>query len=81
MKLATLCKTMTLLGMCIQVVTSSVRWQCGSDISVLCLSQLTLIDLIIYGSLEAVYIHSVRWSRPLRPVFLINFSESRQVRV
>ncbi|XP_060043257.1 two pore calcium channel protein 1-like isoform X2 [Erinaceus europaeus] len=41
---------------------------------------LTLIDLIIYGSLETVNIHSVRWSRALRPVFLINFPESRQIR-
>ncbi|XP_059973175.1 two pore calcium channel protein 1-like isoform X2 [Mesoplodon densirostris] len=41
---------------------------------------LTLIDLITYGSLEAVNIHGVRWSRALRPVFLINFPESRQIR-
>uniref|UniRef100_A0A452R3L2 Ion transport domain-containing protein n=1 Tax=Ursus americanus TaxID=9643 RepID=A0A452R3L2_URSAM len=41
---------------------------------------LTLFDLIIYGSLEAVNIHSIRWSRALRPVFLINFPESRQIR-
>lgn len=53
----------------------------STDTSVLCLSQLTLIDLIIYGSLEAVNIHAVRWSRALRPVFLINFPESRQVRM
>ncbi|KAF7473651.1 Hypothetical predicted protein [Marmota monax] len=41
---------------------------------------LTLIDLIIYGSLEAAHIHSIRWSRALRPVFLINFPESHQIR-
>ena len=51
------------------------------DISAPCLSQLTLIDLVIYGSLEAVNIRGVRWSRALRPVFLINFPESRQVRI
>ncbi|KAM4866720.1 two pore channel protein 2-like isoform 2-T2 [Thomomys bottae] len=41
---------------------------------------LTLLDLIVYGSLETVPIHSIRWSRALRPVFLINFSDSRQIR-
>ena len=53
----------------------------STDISAPCLSQLTLIDLVIYGSLEAVNIRGVRWSRALRPVFLINFPESRQVRI
>ena len=53
----------------------------STDISAPCLSQLTLIDLVIYASLEAVNIRGVRWSRALRPVFLINFPESRQVRM
>ncbi|ETE60402.1 Two pore calcium channel protein 1, partial [Ophiophagus hannah] len=41
---------------------------------------MTLIDLIIYGTLRTLNIHGVRWSRPLRPIFLINFAESRQIR-
>ncbi|KAL7987266.1 hypothetical protein Chor_006185 [Crotalus horridus] len=41
---------------------------------------MTLIDLIIYGTLRALNIRGVRWSRPLRPIFLINFAESRQIR-
>ncbi|KAG8123127.1 hypothetical protein E2320_018528 [Naja naja] len=40
----------------------------------------TLIDLIIYGTLRTLNIHGVRWSRPLRPIFLINFAESHQIR-
>lgn len=58
----------------------SVPWSGGSDVCLRCLLQVTLIDLIVYGSLEAFHVHSVRWTRALRPVFLINFPESRQVR-
>lgn len=60
---------------------STVLGQCNTDISGLCLSQLTLIDLIICGSLEAINIRSIRCSRALRPVFLINFPESHQVSI
>lgn len=55
--------------------------QCSTDISVLCLSQLPLIHLIIFGFLEAINIRSIRWSRALRPAFLINFPKSRQVNI
>ncbi|XP_073413592.1 two pore calcium channel protein 1-like isoform X3 [Dendrobates tinctorius] len=41
---------------------------------------LNLIDLIIYGSLLIAQIPSVRWSRILRPIYLVNFAESRQIR-
>ncbi|XP_054841352.1 two pore calcium channel protein 1-like isoform X2 [Eublepharis macularius] len=41
---------------------------------------MTLVDLIIYGSLRISSIQSVRWSRPMRPIFLVNFAESRQIR-
>ncbi|XP_020024015.2 two pore channel protein 2-like isoform X3 [Castor canadensis] len=63
-----------------KVTPQMVFWKDTKNICIMVTIVLTLIDLIIYGSLEAVYIHSVRWSRPLRPVFLINFSESRQIR-
>lgn len=46
----------------------------------LCVFQLTLIDMIIYGALEAANCYSVRWSRVLRPLLLINVTEGRQAR-
>ncbi|XP_047601587.1 two pore calcium channel protein 1-like isoform X1 [Lutra lutra] len=63
-----------------KVTPQMVFWKDTKNICILVTIALTLIDLIIYGSLEAVNIHSVRWSRALRPVFLINFPESRQIR-
>lgn len=45
----------------------------------LCLSQLTLIDMIIYGALVASGHSTVRWSRVLRPLLLVNVTEGRQV--
>lgn len=49
-------------------------------IFILFLLQLSLTDLAIYGALRIYNIKSVRWSRIVRPIFLINFAESRQVR-
>lgn len=43
------------------------------------LSQLTLIDMIIYGALAASGHSAVRWSRVLRPLLLVNVTEGRQV--
>ncbi|XP_047709316.1 two pore calcium channel protein 1-like isoform X2 [Prionailurus viverrinus] len=63
-----------------KVTPQMVFWKDTKNICIMVTIVLTLIDLIIYGSLEAVNIHSVRWSRALRPVFLINFPESRQIR-
>ncbi|KAH0622812.1 hypothetical protein JD844_025507 [Phrynosoma platyrhinos] len=40
----------------------------------------TLIDLIVYGALRISTIRGIRWSRPFRPIFLINFAESSQIR-
>lgn len=45
----------------------------------MCLSQLTLIDMIIYGALAASGHSAVRWSRVLRPLLLVNVTEGRQV--
>lgn len=45
----------------------------------LCLLQLTLIDMIIYGALAASGHSAVRWSRVLRPLLLVNVTEGRQV--
>ncbi|XP_037383734.1 uncharacterized protein LOC119259205 [Talpa occidentalis] len=63
-----------------KVTPQMVFWKDTKNICIMVTIVLTLIDLIIYGSLEAVNIHSIRWSRVLRPVFLINFPESRQIR-
>ncbi|XP_045302873.1 two pore calcium channel protein 1-like isoform X1 [Leopardus geoffroyi] len=63
-----------------KVTPQMVFWKDTKNICIMVTIVLTLIDLIIYGSLEAVNVHSVRWSRALRPVFLINFPESRQIR-
>ncbi|XP_062933886.1 two pore channel protein 2-like [Cynocephalus volans] len=63
-----------------KVTPQMVFWKDTKNICIMVTIALTLIDLIIYGSLEAVSIHSVRWSRALRPVFLINVPESRQIR-
>ncbi|CAD7687488.1 unnamed protein product [Nyctereutes procyonoides] len=63
-----------------KVTPQMVFWKDTKNICIMVTIVLTLIDLIIYGSLEAVNIHSIRWSRALRPVFLINFPESRQIR-
>ncbi|KAM9584811.1 LOW QUALITY PROTEIN: two pore channel protein 2-like [Trichechus inunguis] len=63
-----------------KVTPQMVFWKDTKNICIMVTIVLTLIDLIICGSLEAVGIHSVRWSRALRPVFLINFPESRQIR-
>ncbi|XP_026984814.1 two pore calcium channel protein 2-like [Sagmatias obliquidens] len=63
-----------------KVTPQMVFWKDTKNICIVVTIVLTLIDLIIYGSLEAVNIHGVRWSRALRPVFLINFPESRQIR-
>lgn len=41
--------------------------------------QLTLVDMIIYGALEAANCYAVRWSRVLRPLLLVNVTEGRQV--
>ncbi|XP_069351117.1 two pore calcium channel protein 1-like [Eulemur rufifrons] len=63
-----------------KVTPQMVFWKDTKNICIMVTIVLTLVDLILYGSLGAVNIRSVRWSRALRPVFLINFPESRQIR-
>eukprot|EP00112_Aurelia_sp_Birch-Aquarium-sp1_P004032 Seg1455.3 transcript_id=Seg1455.3/GoldUCD/mRNA.D3Y31 product="Two pore calcium channel protein 1" protein_id=Seg1455.3/GoldUCD/D3Y31 len=43
---------------------------------------LTLIDMVVYIVLKNTGFskYAIRWSRVLRPAFMINFSESRQIR-
>ncbi|XP_010335749.1 two pore channel protein 2-like [Saimiri boliviensis] len=63
-----------------KITPQMVFWKDTKNICIMVTIVLTLIDLIIYGSLESINVRSVRWSRALRPVFLINFPESRQIR-
>ena len=43
--------------------------------------QVTLLDMVVYIVLKNTGYskYAIRWSRVLRPAFIINFSESRQV--
>lgn len=42
-------------------------------------SQLSFIDMVIYGALKATGHYGIRWSRVLRPLLLVNVTEGRQV--
>ncbi|KAF7213224.1 two pore calcium channel protein 1-like [Nothobranchius furzeri] len=55
-------------------------WKDPKNICIIAVLTLTLVDMIIYGSLEAAKIYCVRWSRVLRPLLLVNVTEGRQVR-
>ncbi|KAJ6667012.1 hypothetical protein lerEdw1_019015 [Lerista edwardsae] len=61
-----------------KVTPRDVFWKDTKNICIMITILVTLVDLIIYGALRISSIRSVRWSRPLRPIFLINFAESRQ---
>ncbi|XP_042551488.1 two pore calcium channel protein 1-like [Dipodomys spectabilis] len=63
-----------------KITPQMVFWKDTKNICIMVTIVLTLMDLIIYGSLETLHISSIRWSRALRPVFLINFPDSRQIR-
>ncbi|XP_041418615.1 two pore calcium channel protein 1 [Xenopus laevis] len=63
-----------------KVTPRSIFWKDTKNICVMVTIVLNLIDLIIYGALIIAEIQSVRWSRVLRPIYLINFAESRQIR-
>ncbi|XP_075059845.1 two pore channel protein 2-like isoform X2 [Mixophyes fleayi] len=63
-----------------KVTPSNVFWKDTKNICVMVTILLNLIDLIICGSLSIAGITSIRWSRVLRPIYLVNFAESRQIR-
>ncbi|KAM3931569.1 two pore channel protein 2-like [Leptodactylus fuscus] len=63
-----------------KVTPRNVFWKDTKNICVMVTIFLNLVDLIIYGSLLIAHIHIVRWSRVLRPIYLVNFAESRQIR-
>ncbi|XP_028580772.2 two pore channel protein 2-like isoform X1 [Podarcis muralis] len=63
-----------------QVTPRDVFWKDTKNICIMITILMTLVDLIVFGALRISSLRGVRWSRPLRPIFLINFAESRQIR-
>ncbi|CAM5103970.1 unnamed protein product [Eretmochelys imbricata] len=63
-----------------KVTPRNVFWKDTKNICIMIAILVTLIDLIIYGALKISNVNSIRWSRFLRPIFIINFAESRQIR-
>ncbi|XP_030627734.1 two pore segment channel 3 [Chanos chanos] len=55
-------------------------WKDPKNICIIVIVVLSLIDLIIYAALELVGHSTVRWSRVLRPLLLVNITEGRQLR-
>ncbi|XP_042874481.1 two pore calcium channel protein 1-like [Penaeus japonicus] len=65
----------------INLFTPVVRfWSDTKNILILVLSGLTFLDMVIYIGLVENDIYGVRWSRPLRPLFAVNFPEMKQIR-
>ncbi|NWI49695.1 TPC2 protein, partial [Calyptomena viridis] len=62
------------------VTLHSVFWKDTKNICIMVAILLSLTDLAIYGVLRVYGVSSIRWSRIVRPIFLINFAESRQIR-
>eukprot|EP00076_Gallus_gallus_P018646 XP_015138848.1 two-pore calcium channel 3 isoform X1 [Gallus gallus] len=63
-----------------KITHRNVFWKDTKNICIMVAILLSLTDLAIYGALRIYNIKSVRWSRIVRPIFLINFAESRQIR-
>ncbi|POI29069.1 hypothetical protein CIB84_007182 [Bambusicola thoracicus] len=63
-----------------KITHHNVFWKDTKNICIMVAILLSLTDLVIYAALRIYNIKSVRWSRIVRPIFLINFAESRQVR-
>ncbi|MED6260089.1 hypothetical protein ATANTOWER_000918 [Ataeniobius toweri] len=63
-----------------KVIPRDKFWKDPKNICIIVVLLLTLTDMIIYGGLKAANCYSVRWSRVLRPLLLINVTEGRQLR-
>ncbi|XP_075353184.1 mitotic checkpoint serine/threonine-protein kinase BUB1 [Mycteria americana] len=63
-----------------KVTLRNVFWKDTKNICIMVAILLSLTDLAIYGVLRLYNMRSIRWSRIVRPIFLINFAESRQIR-
>uniref|UniRef100_H3BCK6 Two pore segment channel 3 n=1 Tax=Latimeria chalumnae TaxID=7897 RepID=H3BCK6_LATCH len=55
-------------------------WKDMKNICVILTLLLTLFDIILYWTLIATGYYIIRWSRVMRPLFVVNFTESRQIR-
>ncbi|XP_053376398.1 two pore channel protein 2-like isoform X2 [Mercenaria mercenaria] len=67
---------------CAYFSRSSIFWRDTKNIMVIGIITLTIIDMICYVIWvnEAPDSNPVRWSRPLRSLLIINFSDGRQIR-
>ncbi|KAM9363311.1 two pore segment channel 3 [Symphorus nematophorus] len=63
-----------------KVIPRDKFWKDPKNICIIVILMLTLVDMIIYGVLKATNCYSVRWSRVLRPLLLVNVTEGRQLR-
>ncbi|XP_010215485.1 PREDICTED: two pore calcium channel protein 1-like [Tinamus guttatus] len=63
-----------------KVTPRNIFWKDTKNICVMVAILMSLIDLAVFGALRIYNVRSVRWSRIVRPIFLINFAESRQIR-
>ncbi|XP_036389111.1 two pore segment channel 3 [Megalops cyprinoides] len=63
-----------------KVIPHQKFWKDPKNICIIVIILLTLVDMIIYGSMKAAGYYGVRWSRVLRPLFLVNVTEGRQLR-
>ncbi|KAI1896962.1 hypothetical protein AGOR_G00100300 [Albula goreensis] len=63
-----------------KVIPAKKFWKDAKNICIMVIILLTLVDMIIYGSMKAAGLYGVRWSRVLRPLFLVNITEGRQLR-
>ncbi|XP_052639875.1 uncharacterized protein LOC128140339 isoform X1 [Harpia harpyja] len=63
-----------------KVTLHNVFWKDTKNVCIVVAILLSLTDLAIYGVLRMYNMRSIRWSRIVRPIFLINFAESRQIR-
>ncbi|XP_078256401.1 two pore segment channel 3 [Rhinoraja longicauda] len=63
-----------------KVTPSKVFRKDAKNICVIVTILLTLLDMIVYLALVENGYPTVRWSRVLRPLFCVNFTESRQLR-
>jgi len=58
----------------------SLFWKDAKHIMIIIILALTLIDICIYTGLTESGINTVRWSRILRPLLIVNIPEGRQIR-
>ncbi|KAL4238880.1 Ion transport protein [Mactra antiquata] len=67
---------------CAYFTISTIFWRDTKNIMVIGIIVLTILDMITYGlwTKFAPDTHPVRWSRPLRSLLIINFSDGRQIR-